>query len=215
MDARLSFDDQKTSQELLDAILFFAARGWCPATSTNHSARLSGAGRFLISRSGVDKSAFAGTDLVVIDENGQLAHPTPDVTPSAETEIHTALYARFPAVNCVLHTHSRLGTWLSRAHAADRALRFDGWEILKGLAGNTTHDMVETLPIVANAQLMPDILAALEPAWAARPHGFLIAGHGLYTWGASVAEAKRHVETWEFLFELHATGSATWPSSNP
>jgi methylthioribulose-1-phosphate dehydratase len=214
MDARLNFDDQKTAQELLEAIRFFAAKGWCPATSTNHSARLTGGG-FLISRSGVDKSVFTATDLVVIDQLGQLVHPAPEVKPSAETEIHTALYARFPHVHCVLHTHSRLGTWLSRAHVTERAIRFEGWEILKGLAGNGTHEMVETLPIVPNSQHMPDILAGLDSAWAARPHGFLIAGHGLYTWGASVAEAKRHVETWEFLFELHATGSATWPHSNP
>ncbi len=215
MDARLNFDDQKTAQELLAAIRFFATQGWCPATSTNHSARLSGTDRFLISRSGVDKSVFAAEDLVVVGADGKLALQAPGVKPSAETELHTALYARFPEARCVLHTHSRLGTWLSRAHAEAGALRFEGWEILKGLAGNTTHAMTETLPIVSNSQHMPDILAGLEHAWAARPHGFLIAGHGLYTWGTSVAEAKRHVETWEFLFELHATGSATWPSSIP
>ena len=30
-------------------------------------------------------------------------------------------------------------------------------------------------------------------------HGYLIAGHGLYTWGRSVEEACRHVEAFEFL----------------
>jgi methylthioribulose-1-phosphate dehydratase len=33
-------------------------------------------------------------------------------------------------------------------------------------------------------------------------HGFLIRGHGLYTWGRDVAEAKRHLEILEFLFEM-------------
>jgi len=33
-------------------------------------------------------------------------------------------------------------------------------------------------------------------------HGFLIAGHGLYTWGADLREAKRHVEVLEFLLEV-------------
>jgi methylthioribulose-1-phosphate dehydratase len=33
-------------------------------------------------------------------------------------------------------------------------------------------------------------------------HGFLIAGHGLYTWGSTLAEARRHVEVFEFLFAL-------------
>ena len=32
-------------------------------------------------------------------------------------------------------------------------------------------------------------------------HGYLIAGHGLYTWGRTVDDALRHVEAFEFLFE--------------
>jgi methylthioribulose-1-phosphate dehydratase len=34
------------------------------------------------------------------------------------------------------------------------------------------------------------------------PHGFLLRGHGLYTWGADVAQARRHVEILEFLLEV-------------
>jgi methylthioribulose-1-phosphate dehydratase len=41
------------------------------------------------------------------------------------------------------------------------------------------------------------------PALTARPdlRAFLLAGHGLYAFGASVAEAKRHVEVVETLLE--------------
>jgi methylthioribulose-1-phosphate dehydratase len=35
-------------------------------------------------------------------------------------------------------------------------------------------------------------------------HGFLIARHGLYTWGRDLAEARRHIEIYEFLFECVA-----------
>jgi methylthioribulose-1-phosphate dehydratase len=35
-------------------------------------------------------------------------------------------------------------------------------------------------------------------------HGFLLQEHGLYTWGASLQEAKRHVEILEFLMEVLA-----------
>ena len=31
--------------------------------------------------------------------------------------------------------------------------------------------------------------------------GFLLAGHGLYSWGNSIAATKRHIEVFEFLFE--------------
>jgi methylthioribulose-1-phosphate dehydratase len=33
-------------------------------------------------------------------------------------------------------------------------------------------------------------------------HGFMLRGHGLYTWGESVSEARRHVEILEFLLEV-------------
>jgi methylthioribulose-1-phosphate dehydratase len=41
--------------------------------------------------------------------------------------------------------------------------------------------------------------SALEQHPAA--HAILLQRHGLYTWGASLADAARHVEILEFLFE--------------
>ena len=46
----------------------------------------------------------------------------------------------------------------------------------------------------------PRIQAMLAEQPAA--HGFLIRRHGLYTWGRDLAEARRQVETLEFLFEV-------------
>jgi methylthioribulose-1-phosphate dehydratase len=62
------------------------------------------------------------------------------------------------------------------------------------------------LPIVPNSQVMSEILKSMNHHLNEKPsiHGFLIAGHGLYTWGKDIATAKRHIETYEFLFEcLH------------
>ena len=75
--------------------------------------------------------------------------------------------------------------------------------MLKGLAGIRTHEHRELLPIIENSQ---DMSAVAERAgeMLARysdAHGFLLRRHGLYTWGASLAEAKRHVEVLEFLLE--------------
>ena len=161
----------------------------------------------MISRSGVDKSTFVLEDLIQIDAKGNIltSYQKPGISSSAETEIHTEIYKRFPEINCVLHTHSVLGTVLSQIHQSDKALYFEGWEILKGLSGNTTHEMNETLPIVPNSQKMSDILNAIEPELHAKTHGFLIAGHGLYTWGKDITTAKRHIETFEFLFECFHT----------
>jgi methylthioribulose-1-phosphate dehydratase len=42
----------------------------------------------------------------------------------------------------------------------------------------------------------------LEIDLQGRAHGVLLSHHGLYTWGQSVAEARRRLEALEFLFEV-------------
>ena len=190
--------------ELLEAIQFFNQKGWSPATSTNYSVRSDKSDEYIISRSGVDKSKFGLNDLILINPAGEVLPPfnKPGIKSSAETEIHTAIYEMFPEINCVLHTHSVLGTVLSFHN--EKELIFKGYEILKGLEGNTTHDLTEKLPIVSNSQTMEDILRAMNNRFSGI-HGFLISGHGLYTWGKDIASAKRHIETYEFLFECEFT----------
>lgn len=197
--------NKKLAEELLEAILFFNQKGWSPATSTNYSARSETKNEYIISRSGVDKSRFRLEDLIMINPEGEVLPPfnRHGIKSSAETEIHTALYAMFPEVNCVLHTHSVLGTVLSLSHLREKEISFEGFEILKGLEGNGTHELKEIVPIVPNSQHMPDILNQMKDRYHNNVHGFLIAGHGLYTWGKTIASAKRHIETYEFLFECY------------
>lgn len=196
----------KLAEELLEAIWFFNKKGWSPATSTNYSVRSEDPKSYIISRSGVDKSKFSMSDLILIDDSGSVQFPynKEGVKSSAETEIHTAIYNKYPNVNCVLHTHSVLGTVLSHSNQNVKQLIFEGYEILKGFEGNTTHELVEVLPIVPNSQSMSVILENMEGRYADNSHGFLIAGHGLYTWGKDIATAKRHIETYEFLFECYS-----------
>jgi methylthioribulose-1-phosphate dehydratase len=117
-----------------------------------------------------------------------------------------------PTVGAVLHTHSVWGTVLSRADLDRGSLRIEGYEMLKGLDGIVTHDTSAEVPIFANTQDMTDLSRQIRDRFAgldwmaARPpvHAFLLAGHGLYTWGRDLAEARRHVEILEFLFECVA-----------
>jgi methylthioribulose-1-phosphate dehydratase len=195
------------AQELVETIRFFNIKGWSPATSTNYSVRSEKEHEYIISRSGVDKSQFSLEDLIIIDSQGKIleAFTGRGIKSSAETEIHTALYEKFPEAKCVLHTHSLLGTMLSQTMISEGQIKFNDLEIIKGLEGNKTHDMEEILPIVPNSQEMSEILNDMESHFEKKTnlHGFLIAGHGLYTWGKDIASAKRHIETFEFLFECY------------
>jgi len=88
-------------------------------------------------------------------------------------------------------------------HAAAGGVAIAGYEMLKGLRGVTTHEHREWIPIVENdqdlARLARALGATLERERDAR--AVLLRRHGLYTWGASLGEARRHVEILEFLFE--------------
>jgi methylthioribulose-1-phosphate dehydratase len=103
----------------------------------------------------------------------------------------------------VLHTHSVWNTIFSDLHAEEGGVRIDGYEMLKGLAGVRTHEHSEWLPIVNNSQDMPSLADTISRTLTEHKsaHGFLIKGHGLYTWGDNLAQAKRHVEIFEFLLE--------------
>ena len=123
--------------------------------------------------------------------------------PSDETKLHLAIIRHRQAM-AVLHTHSVWSTALSSSLANDGGIEITGFEMLKGLAGVRTHEHQEWLPILDNSQDMDELASELEELLRQRPnaHGFLLRGHGLYTWGKSVDEARRHVEIFEFLLEV-------------
>jgi methylthioribulose-1-phosphate dehydratase len=189
---------REQAQALADIGRELAALGWTPATSSNFSLRLDVA-HALITISGRDKGRLGLADFMVVDLDGRAVGT--DARPSAETALHVQVYRRFAEVGAVLHTHSRIQTVASRRFAASGVIRFEGWELQKAIAGHTTHESVLELPVFPNSQDMADITRAVD-GWldGGQPlYGYLIDGHGIYTWGASTAEAKRHLEAFEFL----------------
>lgn len=180
----------------------FHARGWALGTSGNYSAVLNTKPlRLLITSSGLDKSALTERDFLEIEDTG--AAWVGKGKPSAETFLHLAV-AGARKVGCVLHTHSVWSTLLSERFANQGGLTISGYEMLKGLEGVQTHEHSEWIPIFANTQ---DVRALAEKVSEelkrdSEMHGFLLSGHGLYTWGNNVAQARRHVEIFEFLFEV-------------
>jgi len=191
-------------ESLIETIRFVHQRGWAPGTGGNFSAVLSRAPlRLVITPSGSDKGRIGARDLIEIDGNGDVLRGTGAA--SAETLLHLAIVVHRGA-EVVLHTHSVWNTLLSRQYAHDGELVIDGYEMLKGLQGVKTHEHREHLPILINGQDMPALSAQLTDALRRYPacHGVLVVGHGLYTWGEDMSEARRHVEIWEFLFEVVA-----------
>ena len=180
----------------------FYERGWVLGTSGNFSAVVSREPlRLAITSSSVDKGQLTADHILQIDDEGNVLEG--DGRPSAETLLHLAV-VRLRDAGAVLHTHSVWSNILSDAYSADGGLSIEGYEMLKGLEGVSTHEHSEWVPIIENSQDMTRLGGLVEATLEQHPraHGFLLRRHGLYTWGRDIAEAKRHVEILEFLLEV-------------
>ncbi len=192
-----------TNAELADAGREFYRRGWVLGTSGNFSMLASRSPfRIAITSSGLDKGSLDQTSFLELDENAEVVNGSG--RPSAEISLHSTIYRLRPGAASVLHTHSVWGTILSDAFFQNGAIAIEGYEMLKGLAGVTTHEHTERVPIIENSQDYVTLSKAIETVLGSNTdiHGFYLRRHGLYTWGESVAEARRHVEIFEFLFEV-------------
>ncbi len=179
-------------------------RGWSFATSGNYSIRVSPRS-FLITPSGFDKGTLGAGDLLLVDDEGRALEPGFGAAsvPSAETLLHAQIYRRRPRVHCIAHTHSLAATMTSRAFADEGRLSWTGYEIVKALAGVDSHEAAVHLPIFANDQDMARLARHIDAEIGDNDtiHGYLLAGHGLYTWGKDVEETRRHLEALEFLLD--------------
>jgi len=192
---------QDAAEQLTAVGRRFHARGWVLGTSGNFSVvTCRDPLRLSITASSVDKGALEPSQIIDVDDScgvhGGYGNP------SAETLLHFEIVRRRGA-GAVLHTHSVWGTLLSDSHGLDGGLMIEGYEMLKGLDGVRTHEHREWVPIVANDQDMTRLArvvgSTLDRDRAA--HAILLQRHGLYTWGATLADAVRHIEILEFLFE--------------
>lgn len=160
--------------------------------------------KLIITASSVSKEDIRPADVLTVGENGAPVGKsgTPGLRPSAETALHVAV-VKSRSAGAVLHTHSVWSTVLSELYGAERGLQLSGFEMLKGLEGVRTHEHKEWLPILENDQDIPALARRVEAVMDQSPaiHGFLLRGHGLYTWGDDLAKARRHVEILEFLLE--------------
>jgi len=199
-----SIDYKKVTQEMFHIIQWVYQKGWSPATSTNFSFRnLSPFENiFTISQSGKDKGNFSINDFMLINQKGKAVEGFEQFKPSAETLLHTLLYEN-SEVNFVLHTHSVYATVLSQKFQKDKKLSLSNYEVLKAFPNIYTHQTTIEIPIFGNSQDMQFLNLEIKAFQKEKPDmfAFLLAGHGLYTWGNTLSNAKKYLEALEFLLE--------------
>ncbi len=192
---------RKASKALAELGQRLYGRGWALGTSGNFSTVVSRRPlRLAITASGHDKRTLRPSQILTVDRDGKALGR--GGRPSAETLLHVTI-ARARGAGAIVHTHSVYSTVLSDVHGNAGGFHIHGYEMLKGLDGVASHQHREWVPILENDQDMPRLAEVLEKTLADHPqaHAVLLRRHGLYTWGATLAEAERHVEILEFLFE--------------
>lgn len=183
-----------TADDLARASRRLYALGWMRGTSGNVSVR--DADGILVTASGIDKSAVESADAVRIDAGGA-ALPGQERSASAEAPVHAALITEAGA-GAAVHVHS-----LAAVEAAARwpeGVPLVDVEQLKGI-GRGAHGDLAIVPVVANSQDMAELSARILAARDPGVPGVIVAEHGLYAWGSSLAEAIDRTESFDWLFE--------------
>jgi methylthioribulose-1-phosphate dehydratase len=177
------------------------AMGWVPATSGNFSARVDEQ-RCAVTATGGFKGETTDERVIVV-EIASAGESLVDGL-SAEGPLHLQLYRDHPWIGAVAHVHSHASMALSRRHARAGSLELAGWELLKAFPGIDTHDRSIRVPIFDNNQDISRLAALVHKRLPEYPDvpGYLIAGHGLYAWGATALDTRRHLEAFESLLNL-------------
>jgi methylthioribulose-1-phosphate dehydratase len=193
--------NQEMKSKMVQTIRQYNQKGWSPATSTNYSFREED-GTIWVTRSGIDKSSITADDFIAVDISGNPEEAYRSIKPSAETMIHCDLYRCVRDTKVILHSHGIYPILL--AEKAQKGIVLEGWEVQKGFSGVETHVSRLVIPVVENSQDMTHFSKFIEHNKSIFDcHCFVIRGHGTYAWGKNLHDAKRHLETLDYLCELN------------
>jgi methylthioribose-1-phosphate isomerase len=181
-------------------------RGWMPATAGNISVRTGSTGdQVLITGSGYAKGELTEWDMVwvrVCDSQVVREHR---VRPSAETDIHTALY-RATGCAAIVHVHSPYATTISACYGRPDEITtvpFKGYELVKGFGlADPSGTQVPIFPNWTQVARIGEEVERYLTQHSAAPPALLIAGHGATAWGDSLAHARDRMECLEALCQL-------------
>ncbi|MNJ50780.1 Methylthioribulose-1-phosphate dehydratase [compost metagenome] len=196
-------EKQSALDELRKVKEQFAARGWFPGPSGNLSMRdgefADDSFHFAVTSSGKDKSVHTPEDFLFVDAAGEPCEAT-KLKPSAETLIHAKIY-RMTGCGAIFHVHTVFNNVLSELYGEQGYVPVQGIELIKGLGIWQENAAIE-IPVLPNYADISAIAKLVPGALKPDIPGILLRNHGIYVWGKNAFEAKRHLEAFEFIFEV-------------
>ena len=192
---------RKLREEVVRVNQEIVRAGLVVLTWGNASAADRAAGVMAIKPSGVDYARLKPEDIVVLAlADGRVV--AGKLRPSSDTPTHLHLYQQFKSIGGIVHTHSLQATAWAQARREIPALgttHADYWHGPVPCTRPMTADEIRDNYEVNTGQVIVERFANLDPLQ--RP-GVLVASHGPWTWGRTVAEAVDHAVVLEFLARL-------------
>ena len=188
-------------KEVCEANLKLVSEGLVIQTWGNVSGIDRATGRVVIKPSGVPYDRMKPEQMVVVSlENGAVVEGS--LNPSSDTATHLVLYRAFDTVQAVVHTHSLFATAWAQARRDIPAFGTTHADYFHGAIPCTrpmTTREIKGEYEASTGDVIVERFAKLDPL--AFP-GVLVASHGPFAWGASVAKAVENAMVLEHLARL-------------
>lgn len=198
-------EEAETRRLLVGLLRQYYDRGWISGTGGGICGPAEDGG-LLVAPTGVHKELVEPDELFTIDPADERVLRAPDkpgLRPSECGPIFT-LIARERGARSVVHTHALSAVLFGDLAEGGDLVTVRRLEMLKGIRGFANTEEHE-VPVIRNTpreiELVANVARALADPRFVRAYAIVVEDHGCYVWGADVWEAKRHTETYHYLFE--------------
>jgi L-ribulose-5-phosphate 4-epimerase len=187
-------------QAVFEANLALVKEGLVKLTWGNASGIDRARGLVVIKPSGISYDEMTPEDMVVLDLQGKPVDSK--LKPSSDTPTHLFLYQSFPEIGSIVHTHSEWATSWAQACRSIPCLGTTHADHFYGPVPCTrllTPDEIQAHYELATGEVILEAFAGISPV--AVP-GVLVAEHGPFCWGKTVADAVKHAIILEELAKM-------------
>ncbi|MBX7259433.1 MAG: L-ribulose-5-phosphate 4-epimerase AraD [Candidatus Hydrogenedentes bacterium] len=191
---------ESLKQEVLEANLALVEAGLVMRTFGNASAIDRASGMIVIKPSGVSYAAMQAGDMVVVDLDGKQVEGR--LKPSVDTPIHIALYKAFKEVGGVAHTHSHFATCWAQAHRPIPCMGTTHADYFYGEIPVTAQLTEEEVAEDYERHIGESIVRTFDGTAPLQCPAALVADHGPFAWGRTVADAVEHAVVLEEVARL-------------
>jgi L-ribulose-5-phosphate 4-epimerase len=170
-------------RQVFEANMALPARGLVTFTWGNVSGIDRTSGLMVIKPSGVEYEVMNAEDMVVVNMLGDVVEG--HLKPSSDTATHLALYARFPELGGIVHTHSTYATSWAQANTAIPALGTTHADYFAGAIPCTrplSRTEVKGEYELETGHVIAETLGDADPL---HMPGILVSQHGPFCWGTT------------------------------